>query len=153
MNKIFSAMHGILAGALNVAASRPRAVMSVIAAFAIAGCATPQERAIAAYCLSEGMRSVPQLLQSQQVLRSVYVGDRQVGHKNKCTTAVSEARDKDGKITKTTETICRDEPIMQAVYQDRLVNEVVDLNAVQRQGFVQSCTSDALARGMYANLK
>jgi hypothetical protein len=94
---------------------------------ALSGCATPQQRAITAHCEAEGLRGVPQQLVSQQVMRAVYVGDRTVGSKNTCRTEMRESKDKQGNITKVRETICKDEPIVEPVYQQRLVNEVIDL--------------------------
>ena len=120
---------------------------------ALSGCATPQQRAISAHCEAEGLRGVPQQLVSQQVMRSVYLGDRTVGSKNTCKTEVREKADRQGNITKVRETICKDEPTIEPVSQQRLVNEVIDLNAIARRNFVTTCSADAMARGMYSNLK
>jgi hypothetical protein len=81
----------------------------------LAGCATPQERAISAYCGAEALRMYPQQLVSQQVLRSVYIGDKTVGNKNTCKTEIKELKNKVGTITKTRETICRDDPNLEPV--------------------------------------
>jgi hypothetical protein len=118
-----------------------------------AGCATPQERAITAYCGAEALRMFPQQLVSQQVLRSVYIGDKTVGNKNTCKTEIKELKDKAGTITKTRETICRDEPILEPVYQDRLVNEIVDVNSNHRQVQIANCEVVSKASGMFANVK
>ena len=119
----------------------------------LAGCATPQERAISAYCGAEALRMYPQQLVSQQVLRPVYIGDKTVGNKNTCKTEIRESKDKVGTITKTRETICRNDPILEPVYQDQLVKEVVDLNSNQRQGQIATCEVVSKANGMFANVK
>ncbi len=119
----------------------------------LAGCATPQERAISAYCGAEALRKIPQQLVSQQVVRSVYIGDKIVGNRNVCKTEFVESKDKRGNITKTRETICRDDPILEPVYQDQLVKEVVDLNSNQRQGQIATCEVVSKANGMFANVK
>jgi len=66
----------------------------------LTACATPQERAISAYCGAEALRTIPQQLVSQPVVRSVYIGDRVLGSRNICKTINLESKDKDGKITK-----------------------------------------------------
>ena len=119
----------------------------------LAGCATPQERAISAYCGAEALRMYPQQLVSQQVLRPVYIGDKTVGNKNTCKTEIKESKDKVGTITRTRETICRDEPILEPVYQNQLVKEVVDVNSNQRQGQIANCEVVSKANGMFANVK
>ncbi len=119
----------------------------------LAGCATPQERAISAYCGAEALRMYPQQLVSQQVLRSVYIGDKTVGNKNTCKTEIKELKNKVGTITKTRETICRDDPILEPVYQDQLVNEVVDVNSNQRQVQIANCEVVSKSNGMFANVK
>jgi hypothetical protein len=119
----------------------------------LAGCATPQERAISAYCGAEALRMYPQQLISQQVLRPVYIGDKTVGNKNTCKTEIKETKDKIGTITKTRETICRDEPILEPVYQKQLVNEKVDINTDRRQGQIANCEVVSKSNGMFANVK
>ena len=119
----------------------------------LAGCATPQERAITAYCGAEALRMYPQQLVSQQVLRPVYIGDKTVGNKNTCKTEIKESKDKIGTITKTRETICRDDPILEPVYKNQLINEIVDLNSNQRQGQIANCEVVSKSNGMFANVK
>jgi len=119
----------------------------------LAGCATPQERAISAYCGAEALRMYPQQLVSQQVLRPVYIGDKTVGNKNTCKTETKETKDKSGTITKTRETICRDEPILEPIYQNQLVNEKVDVNSNRRQGQIANCEVVSKSNGMFANVK
>jgi len=119
----------------------------------LAGCATPQERAISAYCGAEALLMYPQQLVSQKVLRPVYIGDKTVGNKNTCKTDIKESKDKVGTITKTRETICRDEPILEPVYQNQLVNEVVDLNSNQRKVQIATCEVVSKSNGMFANVK
>ena len=119
----------------------------------LVGCATPQERAISAYCGAEALRTIPQQLVSQQVIRSVHIGDKIVGNRNVCKTEFIESKDKRGNITKTRETICRDDPILEPVYQDQLVKEVVDVNSNQRQVQIANCEVVSKANGMFANVK
>jgi hypothetical protein len=119
----------------------------------LGGCSTPQERAISAYCGAEALRMFPQQLLSQQVMRPVYIGDKKVGNRNICKTEIAESKDKKGNITKTRETICRDDPILEPIYQQQLVNEVVDLNSNQRQVQIASCEIEAKSKGMFANIK
>ena len=128
-------------------------IYSILLFSLLGGCSTPQERAIAAYCGAEAQKMVPQQLASQQVVRSVYVGEKIVGNKNICKTEIKESNDKKGGAIKTRETVCRDEPILEPVYQEVLSNEFVDLNANQRQAQIQICTSEALAKGMYLNAR
>jgi hypothetical protein len=95
----------------------------------------------------------PQQLVSQQVLRPVYIGDKTVGNKNTCKTETKESKDKSGTITKTRETICRDEPILEPIYQNQLVNEKVDVNSNRRQGQIANCEVVSKSNGMFANVK
>ncbi len=119
----------------------------------LAGCATPQEKAITAHCEAEGARVIAQQMASQQVMRSFRVGDRVVGSRNSCRTEIRDSKDAKGTEIKIRETICREEPIVEPVYQQRLVTEWVDLNLPQRQSFVRSCSTEALAKGMFSHLK
>ena len=128
-------------------------INSALLVLFITGCATPQERAISAYCGAEALRTIPQQLVGQQVVRSVYIGDKIVGNRNVCKTEFIESKDKRGNITKTRETICRDDPILEPVYQQQLVNEVVDVNSSQRQMQITSCEIVSKSNGMFANVK
>jgi hypothetical protein len=119
----------------------------------LSSCATPQQRAIAAHCDAEGLRAVPQQLIVQQVMRSVYVGERTIGSRNKCKTETKVSKNKNGDTVSTRETKCVDEPITESVYKNQLVNETVDLNGQSRQNFISVCAADALAKGMYSHLK
>ena len=130
-----------------------RKVCTLLPFMLLAGCATPQERAISAYCGAEALRMYPQQLVSQQVLRPVYIGDKTVGNKNTCKTEIKESKDKVGTITKTRETICRDDPILEPVYQNQLVNEIVDVNSNQRQRQIATCEVVSKSNGMFANIK
>lgn len=49
--------------------------------------------------------------------------------------------------------MCRDDPIYEPVYEQRLVTEMVDLNQPRRQDFERACTAEALAKGMFSHLK
>ena len=138
---------------INMKISKYILSISILSLIFLAGCATPQERAISAYCGAEALKTFPQQLVSQQVLRPVYIGDKTVGNKNTCKTEIKESKDKVGTITKTRETICRDEPILEPVYQNQLVNEVVDLNNNQRQGQITNCEVVSKSNGMFANIK
>ena len=126
---------------------------SIVFLIFLVGCATPQERAISAYCGAEALKTFPQQLVSQQVLRPVYIGDKTVGNKNTCKTEIKESKDKVGTITKTRETICRDDPILEPVYQNQLVNEIVDVNSNRREGQIATCEVVSKANGMFANVK
>ena len=119
----------------------------------LAGCATPQEKAITAHCEAEGARIFAQQMATQQVMRSFRVGERIAGYRNICKTETRESKDAKGTETKIRETLCRDEPIVEPVYQQRPVSELVDLNLPQRQSFVRSCSTEALAKGMFSHLK
>jgi hypothetical protein len=81
------------------------------------------------------------------------VGDKTVGNRNVCTTEFTESRDKRGNITKTRETICKDEPVLEPVYQQQLVNEMIDVNSSQRQLQKTSCEIVSKSNGMFANVK
>lgn len=122
-------------------------------ALVLTGCATPQERAITAYCQAEGLRALPPQTTLQQVMRSFWMGDRVVGFRNRCRTVTSDGKDAKGNPVVIKETLCRDYPIYQPFYQDRWVTELVDLNMPQRQVIERSCFADSLNRGMFLNVK
>ena len=137
-------------------------VVRLLALAGVAGlvaCATPQEKAIAAHCEAEGLRVVPQQLQQQQVMRPFLVGERLMGFRNICRTVTRDVREaRDPRSTNTAdvrvrETICHDEPIVAPIYEQRPVTELVDLNFAARRGFVRACSAEALAKGLFADLK
>ena len=119
----------------------------------LAGCATPQERAISAYCGAEALKTIPQQLVSQPVVRSVYIGDRVLGSRNICKTINLESKDKDGKIIKTKEVICKNYPILEPIYQQHLVNELVDLNNSYRDQQIESCKRVSKTNNMFFDIK
>ena len=115
----------------------------------LVGCATPQERAIRNYCELEAYKSIPERLETRKVYRDVYVGEKVVGNKEKCKTEVKQKRKSDGTLVVEQERSCKDEPITEAAYESRLVEEVVDLSAGVRGNFTQRCFQDGLLRGMF----
>ena len=119
----------------------------------LAGCATPQERAISAFCGAEALKTIPQQLVSQPVVRSVYIGDRVLGSRNICKTINLESKDKDGKITKTKEVVCRNYPILEPMYHQQLVNELVDLNNSYRYQQIESCKIVSKTNNMFSDIK
>jgi hypothetical protein len=119
----------------------------------LAGCATPQERAISAYCSAEALKMIPQQLVSQPVVRSVYIGDRILGSRNICKTINLESKDKDGKITKTKEVVCRNYPILEPMYHQQLVNELVDVNNSYRHQQIESCKIVSKTNDMFSDIK
>jgi hypothetical protein len=119
----------------------------------LAGCATPQERAISAYCGAEALKTIPQQLVSQPVVRSVYIGDRVLGSRNICKTINLESKDKDGKITKTKEVVCRNYPILEPMYNQQLVNELVDVNNSYRYQQIESCKLVSKTNNMFSDVK
>ena len=119
----------------------------------LAGCATPQERAISAYCSAEALKMIPQQLVSQPVVRSVYIGDRILGSRNICKTINLESKDKDGKITKTKEVVCRNYPILEPMYHQQLVNELVDVNNSYRHQQIESCKIVSKTNDMFSYIK
>ncbi len=125
----------------------------IACASALQGCATPQERAIFAFCESQAYQRVPQKLVNQQVYRSIYPGDRVIGSRNVCKTETKNQSDGKGGGVKTTETVCKDEPITQPNFENRLVVETIDLNFYERQSQVKVCTSDALAKNMFSHIR
>lgn len=127
--------------------------LAVCALAVLTGCASPQEKAIAAHCEAEGARIISQQVVTQQVMRSFRVGERITGYRNICKTETRDSKDAKGTEIKIRETLCRDEPIVEPVYQQRPVSELVDLNLPQRQSFVRSCSTEALAKGMFSHLK
>ena len=118
----------------------------------LVGCATPQERAIRNYCELEAYKSIPERLETRKVYRDVYVGEKVVGNKEKCKTEVKQKRKSDGTLVVEQERTCKDEPITEAAYESRLVEEVVDLSAGVRGNFVKRCSQDALLKNMFNNL-
>jgi hypothetical protein len=119
----------------------------------LTACATPQERAISAYCGAEALRTIPQQLVSQPVVRSVYIGDRVLGSRNICKTINLESKDKDGKITKTKETVCKNYPILEPMYHQQLVNELVDVNNSYRHQQIESCKIVSKTNNMFSDIK
>ena len=119
----------------------------------LAACATPQERAIFEFCSAEALRTIPQQLVSQPVVRSVYMGDRVLGSRNICKTINLESKDKDGKITKTKEVVCRNYPILEPMYHQQLVNELVDLNNSYRYQQIESCKIVSKTNNMFSDIK
>jgi hypothetical protein len=119
----------------------------------LAGCATPQERAISAFCGAEALKTIPQQLVSQPVVRSVYIGDRVLGSRNICKTINLESKDKDGKITKTKEVVCRNYPILEPMYHQQLVNELVDVNNSYRYQQIESCKIVSKTNNMFSDVK
>jgi hypothetical protein len=119
----------------------------------LTACATPQERAISAYCGAEALRTIPQQLVSQPVVRSVYIGDRVLGSRNICKTINLESKDKDGKITKTKEVVCRNYPILEPMYHQQLVNELVDVNNSYRYQQIESCKIVSKTNNMFSDIK
>ena len=119
----------------------------------LTACATPQERAISAYCGAEALRTIPQQLVSQPVVRSVYIGDRVLGSRNICKTINLESKDKDGKITKTKEVVCRNYPILEPMYRQQLVNELVDVNNSYRHQQIESCKIVSKTNNMFSDIK
>ena len=127
--------------------------LALCALAVLTGCASPQEKAITAHCEAEGARIIPQQMVTQQVMRSFRIGERIAGYRNICKTETRQSKDAKGTEIKIRETICRDEPIVEPVYQQRPVSELVDLNLPQRQSFVRACSTEALAKGMFSHLK
>lgn len=128
---------------------------TLFTAFAVSltGCATPQERAITAYCQAEGLRVLPPQSTTQQVVRSFWIGDRFIGFRNRCRTVTSDGKDAKGNPIVIKETLCHDYPIYQPFYQDRWVTELVDLNMPQRHVMERACFAESLGRGMFSNAK
>jgi hypothetical protein len=119
----------------------------------LAACATPQEKAIAAHCQAEGARLIPLQTAVQQVMRPFRVGDRIIGYRNTCKTVTRDSKDDKGNPVKIRETLCRDDPIHEPVYEQRLVSEVVDLNQPRRQDFERACATESMAKGLFSHLK
>ena len=119
----------------------------------LAGCSTPQERAVQNYCQAQAFEKIPKNLVNQQVYRSVRVGERVTGHRNSCRTEIKNRQDGKGGAIKSSETVCMDEPITQPEYQNQLVTEVVDLNQSTRQNYVRECAVDALSKNMFSHLR
>lgn len=127
--------------------------MTAGVAVVLTGCATPQERAITAYCQAEGLRALPPQTATQQVMRSFWMGDRVVGFRNRCRTVTSDGKDAKGNPVVIKETLCRDDPIYRPFYQDRWVTELVDLNMPQRQVIERLCFAESLNRGLFLTVK
>lgn len=119
----------------------------------LVACTTPQERAIYEYCSAEALRTIPQQLVSQPVVRSFYIGDRVLGSRNICKTINLESKDKDGKIIKTKEVVCKNYPILEPMYQQQLVNEPVDLNNSYRHQQIESCKIVSKTNNMFSDIK
>ena len=116
----------------------------------ISGCATPQERAIKAFCENQALQAYPEKLEQRLVRRYVQVGERNKGFKNTCKTVVTTDRTTKAK---TEEVTCMEEPIKEAVYDYRQFLEMVDINQVTRTNEVTVCTSNALGQGMFKDYK
>ena len=99
----------------------------------LAGCATPQEKAIFAHCNAEAFKMIPQQLVTQQVMRPFFIGEKIIGNRNVCRTNIRDSKDRRGNITKIRETICMDEPITEPVFQQQLVSETVDIKRSKKR--------------------
>ena len=128
-------------------------IMLLASVFWLAACATPQDKAIAAHCQAEGMRLIPLQTVPQQVMRSFHVGDRITGYRNSCRTVTRDSKDEKGNPVRIRETVCRDDPIYEPVYEQRLVSELVDLNLARRQSHERVCATEAKAQGMFKHLQ
>ena len=128
-------------------------MMLLVPVLWLAACATPQEKAITAHCQAEGLRLIPLQTVPQQVMRSFHVGDRITGFRNRCRTVTRDSKDEKGNPVKIRETVCRDDPIYEPVYEQRLVSELVDLNLARRQSFEGVCATEAKAQGMFKHLQ
>ncbi len=111
----------------------------------LAACATPQERAIAEHCSAEGDKLYPPQVEMRQVQRSVFVGNRVVGQKERCET--TKRTDKEGKEVK--ETTCHKRDITEPVYELRWFSEPHDLQAPARHTWERSCRARALSEGLF----
>lgn len=123
----------------------------------LAGCATPQERAINQHCSALADAQVPPQIVLQEVMRQVRVGDRITGYREKCTTTKRNRteRDKDGREKEVVveERVCQQLPILVPMFEPRLVREEVDLNGAERRRVRSQCEADALRAGMFKELK
>lgn len=126
---------------------------SLLPILLLTACASPQQKAVSAFCNTEGFKQMPPNNRMERQIQSVHVGDKLVGSREVCTVQNNQSRDKRGNVTTVRERVCIDEPITQPVYEPREVNIVTDLNLFSRQNFVQSCIADSLAKGMYSHLK
>jgi hypothetical protein len=86
-------------------------------------------------------------------VRSFYIGDRVLGSRNICKTINLESKDKDGKIIKTKEVICKNYPVLEPMYQQQLVNELVDLNNSYRHQQIESCKIVSKTNNMFSDIK
>lgn len=121
-------------------------------ALLLAGCATPQQRAINNYCSLEAYQRHPQQFESQRVLRSFHIGDKIVGTRSRCTTTNSRP-DRKHPDTHVTETTCRNEDITEPIYESRYVYENIDINTAVRDGYFRTCQYEAMQKGMFADAK
>ena len=68
-------------------------------------------------------------------------------------TNARKSKDKDGKITKTKEVVCKNYPILEPMYQQQLVNETVDVNNSYRQQQIESCKVVSKSNNMFSDIK
>ena len=76
-----------------------------------------------------------------------------MGSRNTCKTIILESKDKDGKITKTKEVICKNYPVLEPMYQQQLVNELVDINNSYRIQQIESCKIVSKTNNMFSDIK
>ena len=129
---------------------RPALLCVCLMGLGLAGCATPQEKAIAAYCANEAAARYPAQLVTQTVQRQVQVGERIVGKRSKCRT--TEQLDKRRGV-RIEESICTDEPIREPIYEPRMVQETIDLNQGARNNHAGVCRAQSMQAGLFADLK
>jgi hypothetical protein len=123
----------------------------------LAGCATPQERAIHRHCSALADAQVPPQIVLQEVMRQVRIGEHITGYREKCTTTKRKKteRDKDGKEkdVEVEERFCRQVPVFMPIFEPRLVREAVDLNAAERRRVRSLCEADALSAGLFKEVR
>jgi hypothetical protein len=125
----------------------------------LAGCATPQEQAINAWCRSEATKKVPVEQAVRAVERIARVGEATVGSETNCSTAGTAAAVTSGtRNTRSTvsagtaSSSCITTPITRGVYQTQVVPEAYDKNQDSRNLFMLRCLSQARAMDLFKEL-
>jgi len=63
------------------------------------------------------------------------------------------SKDKDEKINKTKESVCKNYPILEPMYHQQLVNELVDVNNTYRHQQIESCKIVSKTNNMFSDIK
>lgn len=177
MSAVF--LMGVGMGILGIFGGFSRVVWRLCGLFVVVvlvGCSTPQERAIRGHCAGLAVTQLPPEWVSQEVQRRVQVGERVSGYREKCVTTTRKPSGSQSRLGQgdrsvreggsvqhkaaaqvvervVEERVCRQEPLIEPVYELRWVTEQVDLNAAARSQIQAQCQAESLRSGLFADVR